>query len=1019
MKSNAISAGAVETKKGLLQKVRPIFRRIAANDVLLASFALGVLIVIFFYDVVFLGQTLLTSPFAYERLGVTGTSPPFGYPGDPPDYNYYLMDPLPSAWFYEPHVEKAATLYRDLQVPLWDANIALGRPLLANADPGVVSPIRLPLILSPSSEMWDAFLLARLFVAGLFTYLLAKRLSLAKPAAFGAAVAFALSGYFMLFINMPNADFTMMIPILLYAFELLLERPGPGRIAFAAIAVATGVLANNPEAAVVLLLYGGAYYLARVLARARSEGGFTTIWPRLLRLGLAGGLGVGLTAVVLVPFLELSGSLGFGGYSVHLHAPGSDRGLEFSPLRTLISIFTPYFYGPPWLAFDGGGWTGIRHYAGMVVPLLALIGLWNRPAMGTAGWFFLGAALVMVAKWHGVPAVNWLGGLPILDVIEFTQYPPAPIAFSLAMLAGVGLDQVYRRGWQWWHLALVLVSLSSLLGWLVWLNRGALDSIPNTHLALHWGFAGGLIFTVVVILLAVRRGLAPSQVAVALLVGLIALELFAFTTPTKGEFAGLARAVYGQDDLPVSERPRRYDPFTQSPFVGFLKEDTSKYRVYGLNRVLFPNTAIGHGLDDVRGYTNPTVERYQLYIKNFVDPRIGIRFTGNGWPPLNEKGGAALLDDNRMFNLLNVKYIIGRRYLPLAHDYHLADQFLPVQPETGSGGRLDAFRIDGDEEAVLFQHPISSLAYTLTPADETRYFLFRTALDPQVWRPDRGDGVQFRVSVRDSGNEEVLFMRWVDPKNNPEDRRWIDGMVDLSSYLGRQIELILSTAPGESGIWDWAGWGGLRLAPSPDTPRDLSRPSQFDLAYDGEVKVYENHNAFPRAFLVHRAEVVPDMQRAIARMKEVGFDPADAAVIEGEIPPAQLAALTEGQGTGSSTVEITKYQDQRVELSVRTDSDGLLVLSDTYYPGWKAYVDGEQVPIYPTDVALRSVFLEQGEHDVEFVYSPGSFKAGALISGLSLLALVAYAGLGTTRGLWTKLQWWRQSDQNHRGQPED
>ncbi len=96
-------------------------------------------------------------------------------------------------------------------------------------------------------------------------------------------------------------------------------------------------------------------------------------------------------------------------------------------------------------------------------------------------------------------------------------------------------------------------------------------------------------------------------------------------------------------------------------------------------------------------------------------------------------------------------------------------------------------------------------------------------------------------------------------------------------------------------------------------------------------------------------------------------------------------------------MDITKYQDQQVELRVTTERAGFLILSDTYYPGWKAYVDGKQVPIYPTDVALRSIFLEQGEHDVEFVYSPGSFKAGVLISGLSLLSLAAYAGSGPLR----------------------
>ncbi len=96
---------------------------------------------------------------------------------------------------------------------------------------------------------------------------------------------------------------------------------------------------------------------------------------------------------------------------------------------------------------------------------------------------------------------------------------------------------------------------------------------------------------------------------------------------------------------------------------------------------------------------------------------------------------------------------------------------------------------------------------------------------------------------------------------------------------------------------------------------------------------------------------------------------------------------------------------------METESPGLLVLGDTYYPGWKAYVDGKKTPIYPTDVALRSVYLEPGEHEVKFVYSPGSFKVGVLVSVLSLLALGVYAGWGVARDLWMRLGWRRRSHQ--------
>lgn len=991
MGSDAAPASPAEpTVKGL-QRVRATLKRVAANDVLLASLALSVLILIFFYDVVFLGRTLLTSPFIFESFGVTGTSPPFGYPDGLPDYNFYLSDPFATAWGDEPLALKASRLLRDLQLPLWDANVALGRPLLASLNPLVTSPLRLPLILSPSPAMWDALFLAHFFVAGLFTYLLAKRLGLTKPAAFGAAVAYAFSGYFMLFVNTPHADSAMMIPVLLYSFELLLDRPGPGRTAFAAAAVALGVLANNPEAAVVILLYGGGYYLARAWALSRSEGGFR-FWPRLLPLGLAGGVGVGLTAFTMIPFIELSGALGMDGLSVNVHEPGSDRGLEFTSPRRLISLFVPYFLGAPWQAFQGGCCTGIRDYAGVTVPLLAFIGLWNRPAMGKIGWFFLGAAVVLLAKTYGVPAINWAGNLPILNVIIFRLYLPPAIGFSLAMLAGMGLDQLTKAGWRWWHPPLGAAVLASLLGWLVWLNREILDSIPNTHLALQLAFAGTVIAVGVALVLTARQGLALRRVGAVMLVGLIAVELFAFTTPTKGEFAGLARAVYSQDNVPVIERPQRYDPFSEPPYITFLKEDSSKYRVLGLERLLTPNTAGAFNIDDIRGLTATTVERYLEYVNRFLGVRSSFRFEVA--PRLNQQGHAALLANNPMFDLLNVKYILTPRPLPLAYDYRVAERFLPAEPTEGALGRLDVFTINGEDEVVLFQHPISSLSYDLTPDEDSRFLLFKLAMDPEVWRPDRGDGVSFTVSARVDGTEEVLFSQWVDPKNNPDDRRWIDAAVDLSPYLGRPMTLVLSTGPG--GIWDWAGWGDLRLVPSPDAPKE-DFASQFRLVFDGNVKVYENRDASPRAFVVHRAEMVSDRLEATARLKEEGFDPAEAAVIEGELSKDQLAILAASPVSDASSAEITHYSDNKVELTARMDNPGLLVLSDTYYPGWKAYVDGKRVPVYPTDLALRSVFVPAGEHEVKFVFSPGSFKLGAAITLASLAALAAYTVWGPVR----------------------
>ena len=84
-------------------------------------------------------------------------------------------------------------------------------------------------------------------------------------------------------------------------------------------------------------------------------------------------------------------------------------------------------------------------------------------------------------------------------------------------------------------------------------------------------------------------------------------------------------------------------------------------------------------------------------------------------------------------------------------------------------------------------------------------------------------------------------------------------------------------------------------------------------------------------------------------------------------------------------VEILKYTDGKIEISCKSDEDGFLVLNDLYYPGWRAFVDGKETPIYKTDYILRSIYLETGVHNVTFIYRPRSIIYGTLISVCSLL----------------------------------
>lgn len=119
---------------------------------------------------------------------------------------------------------------------------------------------------------------------------------------------------------------------------------------------------------------------------------------------------------------------------------------------------------------------------------------------------------------------------------------------------------------------------------------------------------------------------------------------------------------------------------------------------------------------------------------------------------------------------------------------------------------LDWAIIDTMSRPVIRMHPPSTISHELI-VPQNAYLRGAAALDPQVWSPDKGDGVVFQVLLLDEEGEHSIFYREIDPKNKPEDRRWHDFEVDLSQYAGSRVTIRFLTYPMQSNDWDWAIWG--------------------------------------------------------------------------------------------------------------------------------------------------------------------------------------------------------------------
>ena len=160
---------------------------------------------------------------------------------------------------------------------------------------------------------------------------------------------------------------------------------------------------------------------------------------------------------------------------------------------------------------------------------------------------------------------------------------------------------------------------------------------------------------------------------------------------------------------------------------------------------------------------------------------------------------------------------------------------------------------------------------------------------------------------------------------------------------------------------------------------------RFAPVFDGapELNVYLNTEALPRAWLVHSVIPAVDHENAFELIHAPDFDPADSVVLEGDI-------LLAGPNSGEDWVRIVTLRPNRIVLDVEAGSEGVLVLSEVFYPGWRAEVDGSRVPVLRANYLFRGVEVPAGKSRVTLTYSPPSWWIGLGLCGLTLAGLIGW-----------------------------
>lgn len=164
----------------------------------------------------------------------------------------------------------------------------------------------------------------------------------------------------------------------------------------------------------------------------------------------------------------------------------------------------------------------------------------------------------------------------------------------------------------------------------------------------------------------------------------------------------------------------------------------------------------------------------------------------------------------------------------------------------------------------------------------------------------------------------------------------------------------------------------------------------------GEIR--ENPDTFPRALVSERAGVLSSPEEILDRLSRPDYRPQEVVFLEEEPPPRFQGKGGESPGEA----RVTARGVNRVRVRAELGRPGVLLLNESFDPGWRAYLGEEEIPVYRANYLMRAVCLDPGRHEVEFRYRPAAFRPGAAVSLATLLALGIGTGITAARGRRTR-----------------
>jgi hypothetical protein len=900
------------------------------------------------------------------------------------------------AFFYSYPLRTVAwRMIRAGEWPTWTPYVMSGYPLLSMAQLGLGYPLTWGYLFLPGRIAEQLYMLAPFLLAPVFTYLYLRELKRSPLAALLGALAYGYGGMMCspLANNglLPNA--CMWLPLMLTACERARRRPFLRCLLLATFAYTMSVLTGVGQGFIYVAALAAAYalFLAFISDKRGARLSSLRAWRPFFIVCGAGLLATGVAAFQILETARAVRRSVRSVLSYELFTQGA-----FPPLKLWSAFITPLFnvidttpYVPP------------------LAVALALVAVYAHARRKTERdprvFFWLVVAIVACVLMMGAstPLYVLVYHLPLLNRFRVPSRHTFEWTFALGVLAAYGWDALaptldrLRAARTRTRLAPVIITLALLaagiiVGMLWWQKTqqpSGLDGWPYTPFVYRaWKVAFVLIGLVALwrAALVAQRRWRFSLVLVSLLVVCyfepallitrwwmsFALPAARFTTPGEAtrylqQFAPTENRIYTRVDLMTEQ-------FGDAPrFDG-------------------PNLSAVWGLHNVAGYEPLILERYSQALG------------GTGLDAVHA------LDGNRP----DATLLTARSHvLDILNDTFLVSY--PALATAPGGGNLDVMQSLGELP------PGATKTFNVPPTDADELMLV-TSLSNSTFEPDGTQVARLRVFAADGRTIELSL------RAGDDTAEWAHERADVRALMKHRLAPIYDSTPISAGAQSYTayryraqlplgtharvrrieitnvshtarlGIGGALLVDTHVPRRVAITPVDYSPAwqpvYEQEsLLILRNTRAQPRAWLVAEAAPVRSEEalQLIRGDTTREFDPRRTALLE--VRANELPDLPGGELAPGSTARIVSYEPSRLLIETDAPTATVLVVSEIFYPGWEATIDGQRAPILLTDYLLRGVVLPAGHHTVEMRYVAHAARTGAYVSALTLCLIAGLA----------------------------